>query len=89
MSENYNAEKVRMGEGICVHFTRSNCHSSIGDSKIKDQNSSLSLICATATSRHLLVFNILFRTCAGKSDEVGYGDCRHEDHDDHCSASGS
>ena len=58
-----------------------------------------------ATSRPELVFCILLRTCAGTSDEVGFGDCRHDchkeeshqegidnvhdDHDDHCSASGS
>ena len=34
VSENYNAEKVRVGVGICVH-PRSDCQSPIGDLKIK------------------------------------------------------
>ena len=74
-----------MWEWVSANNSRSICYSSIGDSKIKMKN------CRThwvVSQRHVALClcskarALLFRTCAVKSGEVGYGDCRHDCDDD-------
>ena len=69
VSESQNAEKVCVGVCICVQ-PRLSCLSSMNDSK----KIFSSLPVASA---------VLLRTCAARSGEVDYGDCRHEcDHEE-------
>ena len=61
---------------VSVHTYRSDCHSPIGDSKMMFLL--LPLVCVTSPSRPELVYCIFFRTCAGTSDDIDHGDCRHD-----------
>ena len=66
---------------VCVFTLRSDCHSAIRDPKINFKNKiQLSLIGLTASGLPQLVCvvsAVLLRTCAARSDERDYSDCRH------------
>ena len=77
VSESYNAEKVRVGVGICVHFPFVVLRFAMHKEKM--------LLSHCFVSQHqvdqcsfTIARAVLLRTCAVKSGEVDYGDCRHE-----------
>ena len=96
-SESKNAEKVRVRACICVHPRFGVTLSDWQFEEWSKTNSTLSDLRRNKSPYVYVVF-LVFKTKVGTLDVEGYSDCRHdcddeeshhEDHDDHCSASGT
>ena len=66
-------EEVRAGVCVCAQLPFG---LSLSDCQLEEQKILRSMICVAATSRPELVLFLVFKTSAGTSVEVGYGDCR-------------